>query len=77
MLVLSRKTGESIMIGDQIELVILGTERYQVKIGIRAPRHLQVFRKEIYAMLKETNEEASQSRVDQAELAKLLKKKEK
>lgn len=77
MLVLSRKTGESIMIGDQIELVILGTERDQVKIGIRAPRHLQVFRKEIYAMLKETNEEASQSRVDQAELAKLLKKKEK
>lgn len=77
MLVLSRKTGESIMIGDQIELVILGTERDQVKIGIRAPRHLQVFRKEIYAMLKETNEEASQSRVDQTELAKLLKKKEK
>lgn len=77
MLVLSRKTGESIMIDDQIELVILGTERDQVKIGIRAPRHLQVFRKEIYAMLKETNEEASQSRVDQTELAKLLKKKEK
>lgn len=77
MLVLSRKTGESIMIGDQIELVILGTERDQVKIGIRAPRHLQVFRKEIYAMLKETNEEASQSRVDQTELAKLLKNKEK
>lgn len=77
MLVLSRKTGESIMIGDQIELVILGAERDQVKIGIRAPWHLQVFRKEIYAMLKETNEEASQSRVDQAELAKLLKKKEK
>ncbi|WP_019534896.1 carbon storage regulator CsrA [Paenibacillus ginsengihumi] len=77
MLVLSRKTGESIMIGDQVELVILGTERDQVKIGIRAPRHLQVFRKEIYAMLKETNEEASQSRVDQTELAKLLKNKEK
>ena len=58
MLVLARKKGESIMIGDHIEIVVLGTEGDTVRVGIRAPKHVEVFRKEIYLTIQESNKEA-------------------
>jgi carbon storage regulator len=48
MLVLSRKINQSIMIGDDIRIVVIGVDRDQVKIGIEAPRTVTVHRSEIY-----------------------------
>ncbi len=48
MLVLSRKTGESVMIGDDIEITLVSTEGSKVRIGIQAPSDVPVHRKEIY-----------------------------
>lgn len=64
MLVLSRKKNESIMIGDQIEIKVLGVEGDMVRIGIEAPRSVNVHRKEIYLEIKEENRLASQTKLD-------------
>ena len=48
MLVLTRKSRESIMIGDDIEITVLSTTRENVRIGIQAPRTVPIFRKELY-----------------------------
>ncbi|MFD0680766.1 MULTISPECIES: carbon storage regulator CsrA [unclassified Paenibacillus] len=74
MLVLARKKGESIIIGDQIELVVLGVEGDVVKLGIQAPKKVQVYRKEIYEAIKENNREASSQSLDMEKLNKLYKK---
>ncbi|MFK5709429.1 carbon storage regulator CsrA [Lysinibacillus boronitolerans] len=58
MLVLSRKKGESIMIGDQIEVKILAVEGDQIKLGIVAPRSVKVHRSEVFKAIQEQNREA-------------------
>lgn len=58
MLVLSRKKGESIVIQDQIELTILSVDGDTVKVGISAPKHVDIFRKEVYLSIQETNRES-------------------
>lgn len=58
MLVLSRKTTESIMIGDHIEVKILAIEGDQVKLGIIAPKSIKVHRSEVYEAIQEQNKEA-------------------
>lgn len=58
MLVLSRKKNERIQIGSDIELSILSIEGDQVKIGIEAPRHIDIHRKEVYLAIQEENREA-------------------
>ncbi len=52
MLILTRKVGESIMIGDSVEVKILGLRAGQVKIGIEAPKDLKVHREEIYDRIR-------------------------
>ena len=64
MLVLSRKKGESLMIGDNIEIKVLGIEGDQVKIGIVAPRSVIVHRSEIYEAIQAQNKEALQATPD-------------
>lgn len=59
MLVLTRKKDQSIMIGDDIEIVIVDISEYQVKIGINAPKSVPLFRKEIYLEIKKENIEAA------------------
>ncbi len=56
MLILTRKVGESIMIGDSVEVKILGLRAGQVKIGIEAPKDLQVHREEIYDRIRAEEE---------------------
>ena len=48
MLVLTRKTNQSIMIGDEIEITVLSVSGDKVRIGIQAPRNISVFRQEVY-----------------------------
>ncbi|AHV99348.1 carbon storage regulator CsrA [Paenibacillus sabinae] len=59
MLVLARKKGESIVIQDNIEITILSVEGDTVKIGITAPKHVDIFRQEVYLSIKESNKESA------------------
>ncbi|GGA43663.1 carbon storage regulator CsrA [Paenibacillus physcomitrellae] len=59
MLVLSRKKGESVIIQDSIEVTILGVEGDTVRIGISAPKHVDIFRKEVYLTIQESNRESA------------------
>jgi carbon storage regulator len=53
MLVLTRKTNQSIMIGDEVEVSVLAVSRDKIRLGIAAPREVPVFRKEVYQSIKE------------------------
>ena len=52
MLVLSRKVGETLYIGDGISVTIIGIKRHQVRIGIQAPKSVPVHREEVYERIK-------------------------
>jgi len=62
MLILTRKVGEIIMIGEDIMVKVLGVRSGQVKIGIEAPRALPVHRHEIFERIKSENDEATSER---------------
>ena len=59
MLVLSRKKGESIILQDNIEIMILEVSADTIKIGIQAPKEVDIVRKEIYVSVQETNRESA------------------
>ena len=61
MLALTRKKGESIMIGDYIEVVVLGITGEQTRLGIIAPKSISVHRKEVYEQIQLENKEAQMS----------------
>lgn len=73
MLALSRKKDESIIINNNIEITILEVKGDQVKIGVKAPKSVPVYRKEIYVQMEESNKEAAQSASqDNVEILKKL-----
>ncbi|GLX70889.1 carbon storage regulator CsrA [Paenibacillus glycanilyticus] len=74
MLVLSRKTDESIMIGGNIEIIVLGVEGETVKLGIRAPKDIEIFRKELYMNIQASNRDAVSSLLDLNDVVRLLKR---
>ena len=57
MLALTRKTGDAIMLNNNIEITVLEVKGDQVKIGISAPRDVSIYRKEIYLEIQKENEE--------------------
>ncbi|WIM39825.1 carbon storage regulator CsrA [Paenibacillus sp. PK4536] len=59
MLVLSRKKGESIVIDDQIEVTILAIDGDTIKLGIAAPKNIDIHRKEIYEAIQLSNQSAA------------------
>ncbi|QVY61212.1 carbon storage regulator CsrA [Cytobacillus gottheilii] len=70
MLVLTRKLNESIIINDTIELTILAIDGDQIKLGINAPREVDIYRKEIYLQIQKENSEASNLPTNLLELLK-------
>ena len=59
MLILARRIGESIIIGDQVEVSVVDIKGDQVKLGISAPRAVPVFRLEVYRAIQEENRRAA------------------
>ncbi|MCT4596763.1 MAG: carbon storage regulator CsrA [Vallitalea sp.] len=72
MLALSRKKGQGIIIGDNIELVILDISKDQVRVGINAPKNISIHRKEIYLQIQEENKKANNTSDDVASKLKDL-----
>lgn len=64
MLIITRRKGESLMIGDDIEITISKIEDGSVKIGIDAPKNVTILRKELYEAVEEENIEASKIDLD-------------
>ena len=64
MLVLSRQRDETIMIGDEVEITVVDIRGDKVRLGITAPRHIQVHRKEVYEAIKRENQQASRLKPD-------------
>jgi len=60
MLVLTRKKGQSIVIGDNIEITVLEIQGDQVRIGIEGPRSIAIHRKEVYLEIQEENRKAAE-----------------
>jgi len=69
MLVLTRKTNQSIMIGDAVEVSVLAVSRDKIRLGITAPRDVPVFRKEVYLSIQEEQVSADEGATKQVEKA--------
>lgn len=76
MLILTRKVGEAIAIGDQITVRLLEIKGGQAKLGVVAPNHISVHREEVYLRIMEENlKAASEAPADLDNIAQLLKPK--
>ncbi|WP_017211306.1 carbon storage regulator CsrA [Clostridium beijerinckii] len=73
MLIITRKKGESLMIGDDIEIVISKIDDGSVKIGIKAPKDITILRKELFEEVEKENKEAT--KIDINMLKNIKKKK--
>lgn len=75
MLVLTRKQNESIVINDNIEIEVIGIENGKVKLGIKAPRSVEIHRKEVFEAIQTENKEAANNKTVNMNVLKGLFKK--
>ncbi|KRD95234.1 carbon storage regulator CsrA [Priestia megaterium] len=75
MLVLTRKLNETIKIGDEIEVTVLAVNGDQVKLGVQAPKSVDIHRQEIYEEIRNENKSASQITFHAIDMLKQLPKK--
>jgi len=61
MLILTRRVGETLMVGDDVTVTVLGVKGNQVRIGVNAPKDVSVHREEIYQRIQKEKSEAQQS----------------
>ncbi|MEQ6388780.1 carbon storage regulator CsrA [Bacillaceae bacterium S4-13-58] len=76
MLVLTRKVNEAIQIGEDIEIKVLGIDGEQIKLGVSAPKHVDIHRKEIYLEIQRENSDAAGVSTDLLNLLKNHTKKD-
>ncbi len=69
-MILTRRLGESIRIGDDITVLITGVDQNKVKIGITSPRHIPIYREELYLKIQQENKEAAA--VNEGDLDEML-----
>lgn len=72
MLALSRKVNESIMLGNDIEITVLEIKGDQVKIGVKAPKSVPIYRRELYLQIQQSNREAADEEISAQALEQLL-----
>jgi|HigsolmetaAR206D_1030411.scaffolds.fasta_scaffold01357_12 carbon storage regulator len=75
MLVLKRKVGEVVKIGEEIELHVLDIEGETIKLGFVAPKHIHIMRSELYEAIRDENFQAGQRAGNPLQLQRLLGKK--
>jgi carbon storage regulator len=63
MLILTRRVGETVMIGNDVTVTVLGVKGNQVRVGVNAPKEIAVHREEIYERIKREEEEKSMPRL--------------
>ena len=73
MLVLGRKKGESIIIDDDIEIIVTAVEGETVKLGINAPKHITIHRKEVYLEIQEENKQATSNVINLSDFINMKK----
>ena len=61
MLILTRRVGETLMVGDDVTVTVLGVKGNQVRIGVNAPKDVSVHREEIYQRIQKEKSESDQS----------------
>lgn len=64
MLVISRKKGEAVLIGDDIEITVIKLDDGSVKLAIDAPKNISILRKELYKEVQEENKNAAEFNLD-------------
>jgi carbon storage regulator len=64
MLILTRRVGETLMVGDDVTVTVLGVKGNQVRIGVNAPKNVAVHREEIYDRIRKENEAGDSSKSD-------------
>ncbi|MGB3259857.1 carbon storage regulator CsrA [Paenisporosarcina sp.] len=73
MLVLGRKKGESIIIDNDIEIIVTAIEGDTIKLGFKAPKHITIHRKEIYLEIQEENKQATSNVINLSDFLKMKK----